>query len=190
MAKQNCIILHGCPDDIERAMDPQRRSYDKHWIPWTKAQLERRGIPTATPLMPNPWTPDYEAYKKEFAKLVVTENTILIGHSCGSAFLVRWLGETQHKVAKLILVAPWKIAPLKDPARKAFYEYPIDPTVRENVRAVVIFTADDEEPEGKESARIFHEAMGGKIISLPNHGHYTQSDMGKVELPELLEQLV
>ena len=34
--KSNCIIIHGCPSDAEKAMNPETRTYDKHWIPWLK----------------------------------------------------------------------------------------------------------------------------------------------------------
>lgn len=85
--KVNCIIIHGCPSNIEKAMNPETRTYDKHWIPWAKKELLARGIKTETPLMPTPWNPDYEKFKKEFEKCKITENTILIGHSCGCAFV-------------------------------------------------------------------------------------------------------
>ena len=91
-----CIIIHGCPSDIEKAMNSQLRTYDKHWIPWTKKQLVSKGIKVETPLMPEPWSPQYYLYKKEFEKYRVDENSVLIGHSCGCAFLVRWLGETKR----------------------------------------------------------------------------------------------
>ena len=97
----NCIVIHGCPSDIEKAMNPETRTYDKHWIPWIKKELKGRGVKIETPLMPSPWKPDYNAFKAEFEKYPVSENTILIGHSCGCAFLVRWLGETKKSVRKL-----------------------------------------------------------------------------------------
>ena len=71
MTKLNCIIIHGCPSDEERAVNPQTRTYDKHWIPWLKRELELKGIKTETPLMPNPWKPNYNGFKKEFEKYVV-----------------------------------------------------------------------------------------------------------------------
>ena len=92
----NCIVIHGCPRDKKMAMDPKTRTYDKHWIPWIKRELTARGIPTETPLMPNPWEPEYNAFKKEFEKQRVTESTILVGTSGGTAFLVQWLGETKR----------------------------------------------------------------------------------------------
>ena len=30
----NCIIIHGCPSNVEKAMDSEKSTYDKHWIPW------------------------------------------------------------------------------------------------------------------------------------------------------------
>ena len=188
--KQNCIIIHGCPSDAEKAMNPETRTHDKHWIPWLKRNLAVAGIETETPLMPDPWEPSYQKFKTEFEKYEVGENTILIGHSCGSAFLVRWLGETKRKIFKLVLVAPWKIPDKDNEFRKEFYTYPIDKSIKSCVGEIVMFTADDEEDEGKESLKIFHQALGGEVIELKGHGHYTLGDMGTEEFPELLEKII
>ena len=170
-------------------MDPKTRTYDKHWIPWIRKELLERGIPTEVPLMPEPWEPEYTAFKKEFEKYPVSENTTLVGHSCGCAFLVRWLGESHQKVKKLILVAPWKLADRKnDKFRKEFYEYPIDNTIPSRVKEITLFTSDNEEEDGKKSLRAFHDVLGGKIIELKNKGHYVLGDMGTEEFPELLEE--
>ncbi|MBI2673473.1 alpha/beta hydrolase [Candidatus Woesearchaeota archaeon] len=181
----NCIVIHGCPSNVEKT-----RTYDKHWIPWIKKELIARGIETKTPLMPTPWKPDYEKFKKEFEKYEVNENTILIGHSCGCAFLVRWLGETKKKIFKLILVAPWKIPDKNDEFRKKFYNYSIDETIKSRINKIVMFTADDEEADGKKSLNIFHNALGGKIFELKGRGHYTMKDTGTEEFPELLNEIV
>jgi len=188
MTTKNCIIIHGCPGTKERAME--RPSYAHHWMPWVKEALIARGIPTITPLMPSPWAPDYQAFKKEFEKCEVNENTILIGHSCGCSFLVRWLGESKKKIFKLILVAPWKINNKGDEFREAFYNFPIDETIKDRVKEIIIFTADDEAPEGKESLKIFQQALGGRIIELKGRGHYTLKDMGTEEFPELINEVI
>ncbi len=52
--KMNCIIIHGCPSNIEKSMNPETRTYDKHWIPWIKKQLQEKGIEAETPLIPEP----------------------------------------------------------------------------------------------------------------------------------------
>ncbi len=189
--KLNCIIIHGCPSGPEEFIninDPG--SYPKHWIPYIKKGLIQMGIKTETPLMPTPWTPDYNAFKKEFEKYSVSENTILIGHSCGCAFLVRWLGESKQKIKELILVAPWKIPKENDPIREKFYIYPIDETIKSRVEEIVMFTADDETENGKKSLKLYHDILGGKIIELKGHGHYILKHMGTEEFPELLEEVM
>lgn len=187
--KPTVHILHGCPSDKEKAMNPATRTYDKHWIPWAKEKLEAEGYKVVAPLMPNPWTPDYKAFRAEFEKNPVSEEDILIGHSCGSAFLVRWLGDTKCVVKKLILVAPWKIPKTEDPIYTEYYGYEIDQTISQRVKEISMFTSDDEEDDGKKSVQMFHEALGGKLIDLPKHGHYTMGDMGTTEFPELLEEV-
>lgn len=171
-------------------MNPETRTYDKHWIPWTKRELEALGYRVETPLMPTPWIPDYRAFKESFEKNVISDGDILIGHSCGGSFLIRWLGETKRTARKLILVAPWKIPDPGDSLQEEYYGYEIDRSIPERVGAITMFTSDDEEEEGKESIRMFHEALGGKLIDLPKHGHYTLGDMGTEEFPELIGEVV
>ncbi len=189
---KKCIIIHGCPSNTEKAMNPKTRTYDKHWIPWTKKQLEEKDVKTETPLMPEPWQPVYENFKSEFEKLKVDEKTILIGHSCGCAFLVRWLGDSKKEIGKLILVAPWKVPDrhgIKNEYKEKFYIYPIDESIKNRVKEIIMFTANDEDPGGKTSLKIFHDTLGGEIISLNNHGYYTMNDMGTEKFPELIEKI-
>jgi hypothetical protein len=101
--------------------------------------------------------------------------------------LVRRLGETKKKIAKLILVAPWKFPDEWDEIQAKFYEYPIDESIKARVKLITIFTADDEEDEGKESAKIFHKALWGDVIELQGKWHYTLGDMNTEEFPELLQ---
>lgn len=189
MKNERCIIIHGCPSDKEKAMDPARRTYDKHWIPWTKDQLNNLNIGTITPYMPEPWEPVYEKFKAEFEKYPIDEFTTLVGHSCGCSFLVRWLGDSKQKVDKLILVAPWKIAEGSPKFEMDFYRFVIDRTISDRINKIVIFTADDEEEDGKKGAKMFHDALGGKVINLQGHGHYTLKDMETEEFPELLDEI-
>ncbi len=53
-----------------------------------------------------------------------------------------------------------------------------------------MFTADDEDDDGKKSLAIFHQALGGKIIQLEGRGHYTFDDMGTEEFPEAVAEIV
>jgi predicted alpha/beta hydrolase family esterase len=182
----NCIIVHGCPSSKK---EKKLQTFAKHWLPWVKNKLNERGIKTEIALMPEPWHPDYKRFKQAFKEYDVNENTILIGHSCGTTFLVHWLSDTKQKVKKLIMVAPWKIPDRNDKWRKEFYEFPVDKGIKNRVKEIIMFTSNDERPDGKKSLQILHKDLGGKIIELKNHGHYTLNDMGTEEFPELLAEI-
>ncbi len=181
------FILHGCPSTEKEGPE---QTYAKHWMPWAERELAERGYEVVRPIMPEPWAPKYDAFKAELEKNEISDDAILIGHSCGAAFLVRWLGDTKHKASQLILVAAWKVPDEGDVGRQEYYGYDIDRTISLRVPNIVMFTSDTEEEEGKESAFIFHEALGGKLIELKNKGHYTLSEMGTEEFPELLEEIL
>ena len=187
---RNCIIIHGCPAVGEKAMDPKRRTYDKHWIPWTREELSRLGMKVETPLMPEPWHPVYGRFKDAFEQCDIRDDTVLVGTSCGTAFLVHWLGETKRTVAKLILVAPWILASRDNEYSRTFYDFEVDATIPDRVGEIVMFTSDDEKPKGIESLKLLHEAIGGRVINLPNHGHYMEKHMGTVEFPELVSVIM
>ena len=52
---KSCIIIHGCPSSKDKAIDPETRTYDKHWQPWLIRELEKGGFSVKAPLMPAPW---------------------------------------------------------------------------------------------------------------------------------------
>lgn len=183
---KNVIIIHGCsstPNDGTE-FDPE------HWISWIRDTLIARGVPAATPQMPTSWLPDYEQWKAEFEKQDINDETTLIGHSCGCAFLVRWLGESKQKIDKLIFVAPWKIGTSSE-EKKKFYDYVIDGTIKSRVNKIVMFTADNEEDDGKKSLKMFYDALGGTVIELKGRGHYAGDDAIRTEeFPELLAAIL
>lgn len=88
------------------------------------------------------------------------------------------------------MVAPYKITTEENKFKGEFYKFDINETIKERVGEIVIFTADNEEKNGKKSVKIFNKALGGKIIELKGHGHYTLNDMGTEEFPELIEEVI
>jgi predicted alpha/beta hydrolase family esterase len=185
-----CIVIHGCPGNKEKALDAEKRTYDKHWIPWLKKKLEDKGVKTETPLMPEPWEPKYVEWKDEIEKLDINESSVLIGHSCSGGFLVRWLGETKKKVRKLILVAPAimfnrNYLPLRD-----LLEFEINGSIQENIGEIVIFVSDDDSEGIKKSVELFSDALNVRPVMFKGKGHFSEGDMGTKEFPELLEEVL
>jgi len=184
------VIVHGSnPIDrekIERGEPPQNL---RHWIVWLKEKLEEKGYEVFNPLMPKNWDPNYKEWKEEFEKIPVDEETILIGHSAGGGFSVRWLGETKRKIKKLILIAP-AITRGKYVNPKELLNFKINRDILKQINSLIIFTSDDEREELKEAAKIYGNELKVKPIELKKHGHFTFKGMGTKEFPELLEEVL
>lgn len=187
---KNVIIIHGCPSKQEDLIDI-RKMNAKHWIPWVAAELKDKGIEVHTPLMPNSWAPVYEDWKQEIEKIPVDEETILVGHSCGCAFLVRWLSGSKKKIKKLILVASSKIPKTNASTEtRQFYNFEVDSTIKDRVSSIVILIGANEEERVRQSASIYREALGAEIKVIPGKKHFIASDMPTNEFPELLDEIL
>ncbi len=183
----NVVLVHGCGDN-QKDLEYSKRQ----WQPWIKQKIESKNIKVNFPTMPNSLTPVYEDYKMEFEKIDINENSILIGHSCGANFLVRWLSETNTKIKKLIMVAPWNEPNHENKVKAEFYNISdVNYSFVKNIQdGVVIFTSDNEEVVGKNTAKLWTEKLNAKLIELKKHGNYTESGMGTTEFPELLDEIL
>lgn len=179
-----CIIIHGCPPSKENVLPK-----DKKWMNWLEEKLREKGYNAVAPDMPTSWEPKYSEWKKEFEKYPRTEKTILVGHSCGGAFLVRWLLETGKKVKKLILVAPAKVPERDSDTRKDLYDFQLPPDASHIADERVIFISNDF-PHNLKSFEIYKKALNPRVEKLENKGHFLIFTMGTNEFPELLEEII
>lgn len=186
----NALLIHGSCDRKEYFDDKFPSLSNNHWLPWLQKQLLIKDIFTQTPEMPEAYKPDYEKWRREFERFDINAETVLVGHSCGGGFLVRWLSENKVKVKKLMLVAPWL-----DPSRKRttdFFDFSIDPGIRERIREIHILTSDNEDTEGvKRSVERIRAALpGAEFHQIPNMGHFTYDEMKTDKFPQLLELIL
>ncbi|MGD9276475.1 MAG: alpha/beta hydrolase [Candidatus Pacearchaeota archaeon] len=185
----NVVVVHGYNENekekIAKGFSPQHK---RNWLPWIKEKLEANGIKCKIPLMPN--NVSYEKWKKIFEENKIDEDFVLIGHSAGGAFLVRWLSETNKKIRKLILVAPARrLLGMKEKYLK-FYTFKNNPKIKENIKEVCIFVSDNESAGIKESVSLYEKDFKVKAIELKNKEHFTESGMGTKEFPELLNEVL
>lgn len=179
-----CIVLAGCPPD-EATVTPK----EKRWMNWLVDMLVDAGYEAVSPDMPTPWEPVYEEWKKVFEQFTVTENTILVGHSCGAAFLVRWLAETGKKVKKLILVAPAKVPEKEMDGRNAMYQFDLPTDPSKLAKEIVLFTSNDF-PHHVKAREQYIKALQPRVIELENKVHFLYFQMGTNAFPELLEDVL
>lgn len=186
---KNAIIVHGMPSEEEYASGEGSNPSKMHWLPWLKEELEKRGIPTVTPELPKPYAPVCEEWKAAFeASGTINEETILVGHSCGAGFIVRWLSENKCRVGRVVLVGPWLDPEGTLPT--GFFDFQIDPSLAERAEGVTVFVSlDDGQAVLDSVARLKKEIPGVIVKEFQHRGHFTLEDMGKREFPELLGAL-
>lgn len=188
---KNAIILHGVPEKEEYYDVTTPSASNAHWIPWLQAQLLKQDIPTATPEVPWSFDRKWTDWKREVERFDIGPETILIGHSTGAGFFVKYL--SLHKdlnVDKVILVAPW-MDPDQEYTEDFFKDFEIDPLLVSKTKGVTLFNSDNDEVSIQKSARILQDKVEGMHYKeFKNYGHFCFEDMGTVEFPELLEEAV
>ena len=186
---KNAIILHGKPDKGEYYSADLPSASNSHWLPWLQKELMIRDIYAQTPEIPNSYRPDHETWRKEFERFDITPETLLVGHSCGGGFLVRWLSEHPDvHVGKVVLVAPslgidWK--------NRDFFTFEIDPAVASHTQGLTIFVGGKDRSAIHESVEKLQNAIAdAKIRNFPEFAHFCYEDMHTVEFPELRDTLL
>jgi uncharacterized protein len=142
--------------------------------------------------MPNAPYPMYETWKKEFERYDVTTETVLVGHSCGGGFLVRWLSEHPDiKVDNVVLVAPWMGVDFGVPFDKTFFEFEIDPELVSRTKNLTILASSNDFSAIQKTVTLLQQKIKNiHTVTLENKGHFCLSDMDTVEFPELLAECV
>jgi len=186
---KTAVILHGKPDKDKYYADSGPSESNGEWLPWLQKQLIIRGVLAQTPEMPKPYEPYYDAWREVFERFEINEKTILVGHSCGAGFLVRWLSERPLvKVGKVVLVAPslgidWD--------HKGFFDFEMDPKLVKRTMGLSILAAKDDRPAIMEAAHKIADTIPGvHLQELETGGHFTQESMGKLDFPELLQEIL
>ncbi|MCX6755079.1 MAG: alpha/beta hydrolase [Candidatus Nomurabacteria bacterium] len=185
---KTAVIIHGLPEKEEFYSLTRPASSNCHWLPWIQKQLLLKDILAQTPEMPVAYNPEYNAWKEMLERFPLDEETILIGHSCGGGFIVRYLSENNVKVGKVVLVAPW-IDPDKF-LKTGMFDFNIDENIVSKTKGVTIFSSTDDMQEVQDSIKTLKEKIKGiKVVEFEKKGHFSYSDIG-LEFPELLTEAI
>lgn len=188
---RNTILIPGRPDR-EEYYDPVRpTNSNDHWFPWLSKQLMLKDIFTVALEIPTPWQPRYALWKKELERFELTPETMLVGHSCGGGFLLRYLSEHKDlRVGKVVLVAPWT-NPSNNPHSDTadFFNFSIDRDLVSRTGGVSVFYSKNDDESVLKTIDLIRENIDQATYQeFANKGHFCLSDLGTVEFPELLEE--
>ena len=185
----NVIIVHGANDSKEGAFEGGREN-TRHWFPWLRKELEKRKIKFSSELYPKDWEPDYEEWKSIFEKNEINEDTILVGHSLGCGFILRWVAENKRRVKKIILVAPYVLDSKELPGLSNMVNFNFDESMKDYYQEMVVFSSENDYSFILKSVKEINNKLNPRHILFKDKGHFTRKDLGKEEFPELLEEIL
>ena len=189
---KNAVILHGKPDKQEYYDPAMPNMSNSHWIPWLQAQLIKKDVAAATPEVPFAYDPQWDIWCKEVERFEITPDTILVGHSCGGGFWLRWLSE--HKdvyVGNVVLVAPSLGYSWGDGGENFFDNFNLDSELASRANRFTIFYSDNDHDGIKKTVEEIREKVHGvEFREFHNYGHFCFEDLGTAEFPELLDELL
>lgn len=185
---KNALVLHGTCDKQEFFDENVPSLSNSHWFPWLQKQFLRHDVLCQTPEMPLSYDPNYEDWKITFEKFYDQDVKIIIGHSAGAGFFLRWLqNNPQTKLEKLILVAPW-LDPDKECADFLDFQMKLD--ALSGIKEIILFYSTDDETSILDSVhKILSTYKQIKVHSFENKGHFVYSTVGST-FPELWQAIV
>jgi predicted alpha/beta hydrolase family esterase len=188
---KNAIILHGGPTKEEYYDKNFPSLSNQHWLPWLQRQLQLNDIPAATPEVPDSYKRDWQTWAREVERFDITPQTILVGHSTGAGFFVKYLSiHPEIQVDKLVLVAPW-LDPFKELKTNFFKDFDIDPDLAKRTAGVIIFNSNNDMDSVQETAKHLRAKIEGVTYKeFNNYGHFCYEDMRTDKFPELLETIL
>jgi predicted alpha/beta hydrolase family esterase len=189
---KNAIILHGLPSKEEFYSKSFVAPGHAHWLPWLQKELLQHDIYAENPTMPVAYNPIYEIWKKAVERCDhIGPDTILVGHSCGGGFWIRYLSEhPEISVGKVVLVAPW-LDPTNELKNEFHSDYTIDPTIAARTAGITVFNSTNDHDTIKKSMEILKDKVANiKVVDFENYGHFCKTDMKTDAFPELLEEVL
>lgn len=187
---KNAIILHGQPSREEYYNPSMPSMSNAHWIPWLQGQLLKNNIVAATPEVPNAYAPDWDLWCREVERFEITPETLIVGHSRGGDFWLKWLSENKaQKVGKVVLVAP-SLGYLEEDGNNYFGYFELDSHLVERTAGVSLFCSDNDGQSMIDTAKEVRKKIRDVHYREFHLGHFTSRSMETIEFPELLEELL
>lgn len=171
------VILHGICDKEEYFDMDFPSPSNAHWLPWLQQKFLRAGALCQILEMPTPYAPKYQEWVETFEQLALDNDSIIIGHSAGCGFILKWLHENRdQQFSKLILVAPY-LDPNKE--QGDFLQIDLECAVQDQVSEIHLFNSkDDDEDILQTTTRILETYSKVSLYNYDDMGHFTFDSTG------------
>lgn len=179
----NIFIIHGTYGNPEG-----------NWFPWLKEELEHLGQKVWIPRFPTPenqslqnWIKVFDGYRE-----YLNEETIVIGHNIGVAFLLDIIEELETPIKSAFFVSGFvgSLGNKKyDELNSSFIAPILDWTIiKSNCRKFVVFHSDNDPYVPLAKAEFVARRLGVNIKIIENGGHLN-AEAGYTKFNELLEEV-
>lgn len=184
MPQSNIIIVHGAYGHPF-----------ENWFNWMKVELAKLGVECFVPQLPTPNGQELQNWLQLFNSTIVpiiNPDTILIGHSLGAAFLLRWLEQTNQAVSTTILVGSFigNVGIQKfDKINESFFTNPFDwHSIINKSKQFFCYHGSNDPYVSRSNFAFIAKNLHARKIIISNGGHLNEA-AGYTSFPQLLIQL-
>ncbi|MDA2812528.1 alpha/beta hydrolase [Nocardiopsis sp. RSe5-2] len=165
-----------------------------HWFGWLAEQMERVGIQTEVPALPESASPAPDAWAAAVAEAVGVpdEGSVVVAHSLGCLAVLRYLASLTGpwRLGRLVLVAGFVDTLPALPGLDGFIGDGVDPAgVGEKVGSLTVLRSDDDPYVPAGHTDRLADLLGTTALIVPGAGHFLADD-GVTALPQALDALV
>lgn len=172
---KQALILHAWLNDS-----------NKHWYPWLKIELEKKGYTVHLPEIPtmNSNNPDLQTQMDFIEKTIpLDKDFVVFGHSLGCLLAMR-LAE-KHAFNKLFLVAGWDFDDLT-PEHQSFWPNKLDhEAIKKHVEKIFVTSSENDPYMTAFTMEEMSKRLGAKYIFIQSAGHFTEK-FGITKISDLL----
>lgn len=177
----NVIIIHGA------------YGYpDENWFGWLKQELSFLNINCQVPALPTPEGQNLNSWIEVFRKEtegLITSKTILIGHSLGAAFALKWLEKYPNPLYSLILVGTFLGSvgyDQFDSINKSFFaNEPAWDLIKTCCHKIYCYHGNNDPYVSRSQFDFISNNLSAKRIIVSNAGHFNAAS-GYTQFPQLL----
>jgi len=184
MKKTNVIIVHGAYGHPE-----------ENWFGWLKRELNKMDVECLVPQLPTPHGQTMNAWMEVFFQSVgqkINQQTILIGHSLGAVFILRWLEQCRCHVAKTILVGAFlgKVnQPKFDFINESFFQTSFNwENIKAKCKEFICYHGMNDVYVSRQQFDFIANNLRAKKIIVAGAGHFNAAS-GYVTFPHIFELL-
>ncbi|NTV23808.1 MAG: serine hydrolase family protein [Nanoarchaeota archaeon] len=159
-----------------------------NWFSWLRGELEKSGIQTECPDMPDPHYPTEEGWILSALKCRIEEDTILVGHSLGCLLIMRLLELRKNPIKAAFMVAAFDMNP-GIPEISDFFTKPFRYNKIAANANIYILNSDNDPYIPFRVADSLAQKLSARLIAYHNLGHLS-AGTGEGRFPELLSMVL